>query len=464
MEKNTISEVVTMPVKFSLPKPFTVGDNSSIDDNPLFLALGDINKNSFLDIVTVSNNEVSVFLGDALANFSSVNSYPVDNEPLSVVLEDINENGFLDVVTVSNNEVSVFLGEALADFSSVKSYPVEDEPLSVVLEDINEDDFLDAVTASSSEITLLLGDGDGNFAISRQLLAENEPLSVALGDIDNNGSLDIVTIGVSSGSVLFGNGNGDSKLFPFNPRQFSSEDNSPSVFPAEQFLLGENSFSENPFSIALGDLDGDDFLDLVIANYYFDDISVLLGDGTGNFGPVKYYDVGARPNSVVIEDIDNDGALDLINTNSGDGKISILLGDGDGNFDPAEYYYVGVDPSLLEDPSFPSLLDDTNSDIGGNPLSVIAGDINKDGLLDLVTANFLSDEFSVLLNTSTPDTEDETLTNDEDIALPPTSSDAPLSLANDIFSTIFIDNGDGFFRYRGKYTGHEQVFLVPQGQ
>ena len=43
--------------------------------------------------------------------------------------------------------------------------------------------------------------------------------------------------------------------------------------------------AEGPQSIASGDFNGDEFIDLVVANLYSDDVTLFLGDGQGGFEP-----------------------------------------------------------------------------------------------------------------------------------------------------------------------------------
>src|SRR5207247_8552777 len=63
-------------------------------------------------------------------------------------------------------------------------------------------------------------------------------------------------------------------------------------------------------------------------------VSVMLGDGTGGFGPVADYLAGSAPTAVVIGDFNRDGSEDLAVTNFNTNNVSILLGTGTGIFGP----------------------------------------------------------------------------------------------------------------------------------
>jgi hypothetical protein len=128
------------------------------------------------------------------------------------------------------------------------------------------------------------------------------------------------------------------------------------------------------WSVAVGDFNGDDKLDLVTANYFFDFISVRLGNGMGGFGPKTTKNVGRWPHSVAVGDFNRDNKLDLATANNLSNDVSVLLGDGTGGFAPK-----------------------TDFGAGGEPISVAVGDFNLDGKPDLATANSGSGNVSVLL-------------------------------------------------------------------
>jgi hypothetical protein len=124
--------------------------------------------------------------------------------------------------------------------------------------------------------------------------------------------------------------------------------------------------------VALGDLDRDGALDLVVANSGSATVSVLLGDGAGSFGLKTDFPAGATPNGVAIGDLNRDGKPDLAVTNGTSNTVSVLLGDGAGGFGMATPFATVATPT-----------------------SVALGDLDRDGDLDLAVANV-----SVLLNTA----------------------------------------------------------------
>jgi hypothetical protein len=81
----------------------------------------------------------------------------------------------------------------------------------------------------------------------------------------------------------------------------------------------------SPTSVTVGDFNGDGQSDLATANLYGNNVSVLLGTGTGSFGTATNFTVGTNPNSVTVGDFNGDGKSDLATANQFGGSISILL-------------------------------------------------------------------------------------------------------------------------------------------
>jgi hypothetical protein len=145
-----------------------------------------------------------------------------------------------------------------------------------------------------------------------------------------------------------------------------------------------------PWAIAVGDVNGDGHPDLVVANWYqgctgtfsTGEVSVLLGNGDGTFqAPVSYSSGGFQALGIAIGDVNGDGKLDLVVANDcagngsgecadgGAGQVGVLLGNGDGTFQPAVSYFSG----------------------GAIAQSVVIADVNRDGHPDLIVGNYCED-------------------------------------------------------------------------
>ena len=76
----------------------------------------------------------------------------------------------------------------------------------------------------------------------------------------------------------------------------------------------------------MGDFNKNGKPDLATANETDNNVSILLGTGTGSFGSATNFAVGTNPSAVAIGDFNRDGKLDLATTNTLSHNVSILLG------------------------------------------------------------------------------------------------------------------------------------------
>jgi hypothetical protein len=228
----------------------------------------------------------------------------------------------------------------------------------------------------------------------------------------------------------------------FNPIYAPAKTNitASDFLPKVDFATGTN-----PFSVAIGDLDGDGKPDLVVANFNSDNVSVLRNTSAsgsiaaGSFAPKVDFATGVQPRSVAIGDLNGDSKPDLVVANASSDNISVLRNtsssgsitagsfapkvdfatgdvpssvaigdlDGDGKPDLAMANEVSNNVSVLRNTSSSgsitagSFAPTVDFAAGGAPRSVAIGDLDGDGKPDLVVANLFSNTVSVLRNTST---------------------------------------------------------------
>ncbi|GAB3999735.1 hypothetical protein GCM10028807_50790 [Spirosoma daeguense] len=259
-------------------------------------------------------------------------------------------------------------GTGEGNFISPSTNPnpaVGSRPISMALGDVDGDGYLDLLSANfeSDNVSVRLNDGTGSFTTSPtnpNPTVGDGPYSVVLGDVDGDGDLDFLTANLYTDNVSVRLNDGTGNFTP------------PSTSP-------NTTVGDAPACVVLGDVDGDGDLDFLTANND-NTVSVRLNDGTGRFtAPTTNPNPGVSisPTNVVLGDLDGDGDLDLISCN-GSNSVSVRLNDGTGNFTP---------PSTAPNPT-----------VGTTIRSVVLGDVDGDGDLDLLTANFNSNNVSVRLN------------------------------------------------------------------
>jgi hypothetical protein len=355
----------------------------------------------------------------------------VGSGPFNVVVGDVDGDRDLDLLTVNANEqgsVSVRLNDGKGNFSApaTNAEPtVGAYPMSIAVGDVDGDGDLDFLTANNhnATVSVRLNDGRGNFsapATNAEPSVKFNPISVTLGDVDGDGDLDFLTANNDNTvSVRLNNGRGSFSAPTTNPDPQVGEypysvvlgdvdgdgdldfltANNHSATVSMRLNNGRGNFStpatnaepsvaDYAWNITLGDVDGDRDLDFLTANNN-GTVSVRLNDGHGSFAaPTTNVDpavAGRFPQSVALGDVDSDGDLDFLsaNNNLGGGTVSVRLNDGRGNFSV---------PATNPNPSVGDFL----------PRSVAVGDLDGDGDLDLLTANLTArGTVSVRLNQPT---------------------------------------------------------------
>jgi len=132
-----------------------------------------------------------------------------------------------------------------------------------------------------------------------------------------------------------------------------------------------------PSSVQVVDLDEDGHRDLVTADLYAGEVSIFHGRGRGVFERRRTVAVDETPQTVTIADLDDDGFLDLVTADALPNGLSVRLGGDDGEFG-------GADREFFVPTGFA-------------PINIAAEQLDADGHLDLVVANSLSNDISVLL-------------------------------------------------------------------
>jgi hypothetical protein len=316
---------------------------------------------------------------------------------------------------------------------------------------------LSAAASGSVELNLMPGVGaSGNFNL--EVLDPNTLNVLASGS--PGAGLVVASLAVEQGQALLVHVSGGATaqgaftLELTNLDQFSAPAGTSLVFPA----------GDGPSKVAVGDLNGDGIPDLVVSNFLANTVSVLLGNGDGTFQAPRQFAIGAVKTTFVpgidtqvldfrqrrdvrLADFNRDGILDIVVTNYDSGDVSVLLGNGDGTFQPQRRF-----------------------DATPHPLGLAVGDVNNDGIPDLVvidsTPADIPNNIAVLLGNGDGTFQPEKIFQPPsvlfvaNVVLADFNHDGRLDLAvggGQLTGTdVYLGNGDGTFTYKGHFNGGRQ--------
>lgn len=285
--------------------------------------MGLFNSDSWPDIaLSISGGgRVEIGLGDGLGSFTGFAQYPVGSGISGGIATGLlNADAYLDLVVTCNEDpglVYVLLGNGDGTFQPFTAYPTLRGPLDVAVADVNNDTAVDIIVASTwccpdqGFVSYLPGFGDGTFGPKIDIPVCSAPAYLAVGDINGDTNIDIVTAcAAETIHVMTGGGNG---TFTSHP-ELTSGFGSPAV--------------------ALGDFDGDNKMDIAATLIAFSDqdsVLVYRSNGDGTFESPVRYDVGEYPWGVAAGDLNADNQIDLVTANyvnffpGTPGSLSVLL-------------------------------------------------------------------------------------------------------------------------------------------
>ncbi len=281
----------------------------------------------------------------------------------ALAVADLDQDGHLDLViaNLAEDSLVVFRGNGRGSFTRLGSSPAGANPTDLVAADINEDGAIDLVVANheTSYLTLLIGDGYGGFRPDANspltIDVDPHPHAVGVEDIDGDGHVDLVVDDRTRRGLVVLRGLGDG------------------AFETSGTLI---EVGGDPYrGFAIGDLNGDGRLDLVTPNPK--EVGVLVGTGSES---IVFHRASPLPNSspfaVAIADINGDGFPDVIaSSERGGSHVRVFLGDGHVVFREA---------------------DDSPFRMTSGAKDITVGDVNGDGVEDVLISSWSSDVLFVL--------------------------------------------------------------------
>lgn len=273
----------------------------------------DFNNDGNADIITYDYGpgQFSVYLGNGNGTFLPPNtqtSVGMFNASNRICTADFNNDGKADLaISTSFNLVKILLGNGNGTFgNAITSNTNSIVKGQLISADFNNDGKMDLATPT----IVLLGNGTGSFSTGTILTGAFYPQSVTHADFNNDGKIDIATLNwgtsistagfIGNTAIFLGDGAGN-----FTTPIFSG--------------IGDSTIPNNTKTTLFinADFDNDGKIDLAMGNYkslnglFTNTVSILKGNGLGNFTMLTEYPSVFNPQALLAVDINQDGKKDI---------------------------------------------------------------------------------------------------------------------------------------------------------
>lgn len=356
---------------------------------PQAIASADFDNDGLLDLCAVNKSDNTMSILKNVSDASTFmlaprDNYTTGNSPANIKTADVDGDGRFDIVTAGGSTFSIFRNRSVTgeiSFLPKFDFNVPGEQFTdVEIYDIDNDGKPEIILTSQTNNLLIFKNrafgviNATSFSSKIQFPTSTNPLSVVARDMDGDGKPDIIVCNKDSHSVsVFQNASprGALSANAINTRVDYAIDFSPS-------------------EVIIGDVDEDGKPDIVAANNYSHNISILKNKitnglvSTSSFATRINFEAGpdSSPSSVVLEDFDGDGKVDIATTNNYSGMLAIFRNQFSGT----------LNESSFNDPVF--------FDAGFTPHAMVAGDFNNDSKPDIAYINLFENFLRVRLNTT----------------------------------------------------------------
>ncbi|MFN0150983.1 MAG: FG-GAP-like repeat-containing protein [bacterium] len=318
----------------------------------------DFNGDSYHDLAAVARTagRLDVYLGTATGMMTSGPSILLGGDPNAIALADIDHDGRYEIAVTDAAQSTVRL-ISTADTALVEQGSVSTDgiPHGLVVGDLNNDGWDDLMVMATSPFGLepLVNSG-GSLAAWPSLPLPARPRDAVLFDSDLDGDLDIATVRGNFGVVDLYENNG-----------------------AASFVTNGVFFAGglSPQDLDAGDLTGDGYPDLVIANQQSAGFTLLLSLGGGALALAPPLPSAVAPARALVADFNGDGILDIATASTDDFAVAVFFGLGGAAFAADSVFSLPFAPG-----------------------TILSGDFALNGRLDIVAAGAAEPTLAILSN------------------------------------------------------------------
>ncbi len=293
-------------------------------------------------------------IGGAPSTFFQPARMDAGSGPLRVLLDDLNGDDLLDLITMNTGSGTILVRKGVADFPWFSSAPEQQrtgrEPEAMITAGLTTDDLPEVVTVNSATNLLSIFQADPSeeslLKGEVRLSVHEDPTDVVSGDFDRDGVDDLMSYSAATGRLDFFRINRLESIIPASFKAPISIAVGPSDVngDADLYYLSPGEGAETGAAVAMGDVNGDGFSDVLVGSPGDDTVRLYLGSATPSETPAMVLtgqQAGERFGAAVaFGDLDHDGSDDILVGAPGNdalaedgGAVYVFLGNQDGSAD-----------------------------------------------------------------------------------------------------------------------------------